>query len=103
MIAATTGNSCPCADGTLLTMVRQVAIEASQRFHAYTMKSACLDELLIGVLLAMFGVTGCKDAKWTPSGSADLILAEIKLGGGSNVAKRIDADESFGRAVLNGI
>jgi hypothetical protein len=84
-------------------MVRQVAIEASERLHDYTMKSACLDELLIGVLLAMFGATGCKDAKWTPSGSADLILAEIKLGGGSNVAKRIDADESFGRAVLNGI
>jgi hypothetical protein len=67
------------------------------------MKSARLDELFIGVLLAMFGVIGCKDAKWTPSGSADLILAEIKLGGGANVAKRIDADESFGRAVLNGI
>jgi hypothetical protein len=84
-------------------MVRQVAIEAFEGFHAHTMKSACLDELLIGVLLAMVGVIGCKDAKWTPSGSADLILAEIKLGGGSNVAKRIDADESFGRAVLNGI
>lgn len=67
------------------------------------MTRAWLDELLIGVLLAMFGVTGCKDTRWTPSGSAELILAEIKLGGGPNVAKRIDADESFGRAVLNGI
>ena len=67
------------------------------------MKRARLDELLIGVLLAMFGVTGCKDTRWTPSGSAELILAEIKLGGGPNVAKRIDADESFGRAVMNGI
>lgn len=67
------------------------------------MTRARLDELLIGVLLAMSGVTGCKDTRWTPSGSAELILAEIKLGGGPNVAKRIDADESFGRAVLNGI
>jgi len=67
------------------------------------MKRARLDELLIGVLLAMFGVTGCKDTRWTPSGSAELILAEIKLGGGPNVAKRVDADESFGRAVMNGI
>lgn len=67
------------------------------------MKRAWLDELLIGVLLAMFGVTGCKDTRWTPSGRAELILAEIKLGGGPNVAKRIDADESFGRAVMNGI
>ena len=67
------------------------------------MKRAWLDELLIGVLLAMCGVTGCKDTRWTPSGSAELILAEIKLGGGPNVAKRIDADESFGRAVMNGI
>jgi hypothetical protein len=67
------------------------------------MKRAWLDELLIGVLLAVFGVSGCKDTKWTPSGSADLILAEIKLGGGANVAKRVDADESFGRGVMNGI
>jgi hypothetical protein len=68
------------------------------------MTRAPLDEILIiGVLLATFGLTSCKDSRWTPSGSADLILAEIKLGGGSNVAKRIDADESFGRAVLNGI
>jgi hypothetical protein len=67
------------------------------------MTRAWLDELLIGVLLAMFGVTGCKDTRWTPSSSAELILAEIKLGGGPNVAKRIDADEGFGRAVLNGI
>jgi hypothetical protein len=67
------------------------------------MKRARLDKLVIGVLLAMFGVTGCKDTRWTPSGSAELILAEIKLGGGPNVAKRVDADESFGRAVMNGI
>jgi len=67
------------------------------------MRRARLDKLVPGLLLATFGVIGCKDSRWTPSGSADLILAEIKLGGGSNVAKRIDADESFGRAVMNGI
>ena len=67
------------------------------------MKAARLSEALIAVLLAMFGMTGCKDTQWTPTGSAELVLAEIKLGGGPNVAKRIDADESFGRAVMNGI
>lgn len=36
-------------------------------------------------------------------GSADLILSEIKLGGAANVARRIDADENFGRSVANGI
>ena len=98
-----TGNSYRYADDTLPTRVRKVVIEFSERSRARTMRPARLDELLIGVLLATFGVTGCKDSRWTPSGSADLILAEIKLGGGSNVAKRIDSDESFGRAVLNGI
>ncbi|MEP6858503.1 MAG: hypothetical protein ABI994_08950, partial [Gemmatimonadales bacterium] len=63
------------------------------------MTRARLDNLALGLLLATLGVIACKDSRWTPSGSADLILAEIKLGGGSNVAKRIDADESFGRAV----
>jgi hypothetical protein len=58
---------------------------------------------VIGAWIAMLGMTGCKESRWTPSGSADLVLAEIKLGGGQTVAKRIDADESFGRAVMNGI
>ena len=31
------------------------------------------------------------------------MLSEIKLGGATSVAKRIDADESFGRTVMNGI
>jgi len=67
------------------------------------MRRAPLSEFLICVWLALFGVTGCKDTRWTPSGSADLVLAEIKLGGGPNVAKRIDDDENFGRTVINGI
>jgi len=45
----------------------------------------------------------CKDTAWTPSGNAELVLSEIKLKGPANVAKQIDADESFGRSVMNGI
>lgn len=48
-------------------------------------------------------VAGCKDTVWTPRGSAELVLSEIKLKGAPSVAKRIDADESFGRSVMNGI
>ena len=36
-------------------------------------------------------------------GSAEVVLSEIKLGGAANVSKRIDADENFGRSVVNGI
>ena len=36
-------------------------------------------------------------------GSAELVLSQIKLGGVASVAKRVDADESFGRSVMNGI
>lgn len=51
----------------------------------------------------MAGATGCKDAGWTPRGRAELVLSEIKMGGAVSVAKRIDANESFGRSVMNGI
>ena len=60
-------------------------------------------ELLVGASLLMAAVTGCKDSKWTPRGSAELVLSEIKIGSAANVAKRIDANESFGRSVMNGI
>lgn len=60
-------------------------------------------ELLIAAWLVMAGVTGCKDTRWTPGGGAELVLSEIKIGGAANVAKRIDANESFGRSVMNGI
>jgi hypothetical protein len=53
--------------------------------------------LIVAIALA------CKDTAWTPSGSAELVLSEIKLGRAANVAKRIDSDESFGRSVMNGI
>jgi hypothetical protein len=36
-------------------------------------------------------------------GSAEVVLSQIKLGGVASVAKRVDADESFGRSVMNGI
>jgi hypothetical protein len=55
------------------------------------------------VLVSVFAGTGCKDSAWTPMGSADLVLSEIKLGGAAKVARRIDADENFGRSVANGI
>ena len=58
---------------------------------------------LAGALLTLVVATACKDTAWTPGGSAELVLSEIKLGHSANVAKRIDADESFGRSVMNGI
>ena len=36
-------------------------------------------------------------------GSAEVVLSQIKLGGVASVARRVDADESFGRSVMNGI
>lgn len=53
--------------------------------------------------LTIIAATGCKDSPWTPMGSAEVVLSELKLGGAPEVAKRIDADESFGRSVTNGI
>lgn len=55
------------------------------------------------IVVALFSVGACKDSVWTPVGSAELVLSEIKLGGVATVAKRLDSDESFGRAVMNGI
>jgi len=53
--------------------------------------------------LSVVTITGCKDSAWTPMGSADLVLSEIKLGGAEQVSRRIDSDENFGRSVTNGI
>jgi hypothetical protein len=58
---------------------------------------------LIWLALTLSAASACKDTAWTPSGSAEVVLSEIKLGGAANVAKRIDANESFGRSVMNGI
>lgn len=56
-----------------------------------------------GLFLIVAAPIACRDAAWTPRGSAETVLSEIKLGGSAVVAKRIDADESFGRSVMNGI
>jgi hypothetical protein len=59
--------------------------------------------MIVAVVLALFSVPGCKDSAWTPMGSAELVLSQIKLGGVAGVARRVDSDESFGRSVMNGI
>jgi hypothetical protein len=54
-------------------------------------------------VLASLSIAACKDSAWTPMGSAEVVLSEIKLGGVASVARRVDSDESFGRSVMNGI
>jgi hypothetical protein len=58
---------------------------------------------IIGAWLIMTGASACKDTSPTQRGSAELLLSEIKLEGATNVSRRIDADESFGRSVMSGI
>ena len=70
-------------------MRRKIAIETTRQ--------------LILLSLILGSTSACKDTAWTPSGSAEVVLSEIKLGGAADVAKRIDANESFGRSVMNGI
>ena len=70
-------------------MRRKIAIETTRQ--------------LIWLSLILGATSGCTDTAWTPSGSAEVVLSEIKLGGAADVAKRIDANESFGRSVMNGI
>jgi hypothetical protein len=53
--------------------------------------------------LSIIAAAGCKDSSWTPMGSAEVVLSEIKLSGAPAVSKRIDSDESFGRSVTAGI
>jgi hypothetical protein len=53
--------------------------------------------------LSIIAAAGCKDSSWTPMGSAEVVLSQIKLGGAATVSKRIDSDESFGRSVTAGI
>jgi hypothetical protein len=53
--------------------------------------------------LSILAAAGCKDSSWTPMGSAEVVLSEIKLGGAATVSKRIDSDESFGRSVTAGV
>jgi hypothetical protein len=53
--------------------------------------------------LTLIAATGCKESPWTPIGSADLVLSEIKISGAEKVSKQIDFDENFGRSVMNGV
>jgi hypothetical protein len=53
--------------------------------------------------LSIIAATGCKDSSWTPMGSAEVVLSEIKLSGAATVSKRVDSDESFGRSVTAGV
>lgn len=53
--------------------------------------------------LTIVAATGCKESPWTPMGSAEVVLSEIKLSGAQKISARIDADENFGRSVMNGI
>lgn len=57
----------------------------------------------VAVVMALFFLAACKESAWTPMGSAELVLSQIKLGGVASVAKRVDSDESFGRSVMSGI
>jgi hypothetical protein len=58
---------------------------------------------MLAACLSVVAATGCKDSAWTPMGSADLVLSEIRLGGAAKVSRRIDSDENFGRSVTAGI
>jgi hypothetical protein len=53
--------------------------------------------------LVALAAVACKESVWTPMGSAELVLSEIKLTGGESVSKRIDDDERFGRSVMTGV
>jgi hypothetical protein len=55
------------------------------------------------VITALLCIAACKDSAWTPRGSADIVLSEIKLRGAVGVSKRLDTDETFARSVMTGI
>lgn len=58
---------------------------------------------MAGAFLSVAFATGCRDNSWTPLGSADVILSEVKLRGAAAVSRRLDSDENFARSVTNGI
>ncbi|HEY1952300.1 MAG TPA: hypothetical protein VGG76_05795 [Gemmatimonadaceae bacterium] len=60
-------------------------------------------QVMLAAFASVFALTGCRDSAWTPMGSADVVLSEIKLGGAEKVSRRIDSDENFGRSVTAGI
>ncbi len=54
-------------------------------------------------LLSIVAASACKDSKFVPMGDAETILAEIKVVGAPRIARRIETDQDFGRAVIDGI
>lgn len=58
---------------------------------------------MVAGCLSVIALSGCKESAWTPMGSAELVLSEIKMGGAAKVSSRIDSDENFGRSVTAGI
>jgi hypothetical protein len=65
--------------------------------------SVTIARSIAGALLIVAAPIACRDTAWTPRAGAETVLSEIKLGRSADVAKRIDADEGFGRSVMNGI
>jgi hypothetical protein len=55
------------------------------------------------MLASVTAALACADAEVTPLGAPQLVLSEIRLGGGERVASRIDEDLQFGQTVMNGI
>jgi hypothetical protein len=58
---------------------------------------------MLAAWLSVVATTGCEKSAWTPMGSAEVVLSEIRLGGAAKVSSRIDSDENFGRSVTAGI
>src|SRR4051812_35912418 len=53
--------------------------------------------------LVLLCIVACKESAWTPRGSADIVLSEIKLRGADGVSRRLDTDDTFARSVMSGI
>ncbi len=54
-------------------------------------------------IASIAGAVGCGESAVTPLGAPQLVLSEIRLGGGDRVATRIESDLSFGETVMDGI
>jgi hypothetical protein len=73
----------------------------AERYRART--RSVPQRLIAAAWLFIIAAAGCKDSSWTPMGSAEVVLSEIRLSGAAAVSKRIDSDESFGRSVTAGV
>ena len=60
-------------------------------------------EITVAALIAIAAANGCKDNRWVPRGRAEITLSEIKLRGATEVSRRLDSDQSFGKTVLDGV